>query len=187
MLIDEEDNILNIVVVRQLINQKHALECDCCNRWLLKEFVNSQYRYFSSEQWKGLRACFSGHKMKPLPVDSLIKSTLTIISHFYSKDANVNKSLRYVKSILDNDFTVQQFFCFTVVKHFLKLIIDCRLMLARTPVLDYTEPDYTCIIWFKLFKKMFPLTIASLELSLANRFLMLAQLIKKNSILIASI
>ncbi|KAG0748566.1 hypothetical protein G6F62_006804 [Rhizopus arrhizus] len=27
-------------------------------------------------------------------IDSLIKSTLTIISHFYSKDANVNKSLR---------------------------------------------------------------------------------------------
>lgn len=29
-------------------------------------------------------------------------------------------------------------------------------MLARNPLLDYTENDYTCIIWFKLFKKMFP-------------------------------
>ena len=51
--------------------------------------------------------------MNPLLVDSLIKSTLTIISHFYSKDANVNKSLKYVKSILDmislynNSFVLQ--------------------------------------------------------------------------------
>lgn len=123
---------------------------------LSDESINSQYRYFSQEQWKEVHTRFSNLKMKPLPIDSLIKSTLTIISYFYSKDANVNRSLKYVKSILDNDLTVQQLFCFTIAKHFLKLIKDYRPMLARTPVLDYTESDYTYIIWLKLFKKMFP-------------------------------
>lgn len=120
------------------------------------ESVNSHYRFFSADQWKELHAHFASLKMTPSPIDSLINSTLPLISHFFDKDANVDRSLKYVESLLGNDLTLEQQLRLTILEHFLKLIKDYHPMLARNPLLDYTENDYTCIIWFKLFKKMFP-------------------------------
>lgn len=80
---------------------------------LYDKSINSQNPCLSSKQRKELYSSFSGLKMKTLPVDGLIKTTLTVILHFYSKDAKVSRSLKYVKSILDNNLTVSQFFCFT--------------------------------------------------------------------------
>lgn len=123
---------------------------------LSDESINSQYRYFSSEQWKELHDKFNDLPINPLPIDDLVKSTLTIVSLFYNEDSNVNRPLKYVKRLLDNDPSAQQFFCFAIVKHFFKSIRNYRSMLARTPVLDYTESDYTYVIRLKLCTKMFP-------------------------------